>query len=185
MVDQWFYGREENKLGPFSSRELRDLATAGTIRPTDTVWKAGIEKGVAADRVKNLFAPTPADAVPPAVEPPSEPSAAPPPSAAAPSPPIEAYENAASEPPPPHVGKIPMPPGRLLEPARKARATAGRGAVIVSQDGHAVQFRKKCIGCGHVDASKNRMIIRNGTTRFSYYCPKCRKLQPVEIGGHL
>src|ERR1700687_447219 len=78
MVDQWYYGRSENKLGPYSSRELRDLAIAGTIRPTDTVWKAGIEKGVAADKVKNLFAPTPADAVPPPVEPPAEPIAAPP-----------------------------------------------------------------------------------------------------------
>ncbi len=184
MDVQWFYGRDENKLGPFSSRELRDLATAGKIRPTDTVWKAGIEDGVAAEKVKNLFAPTPADAVPPAVEPPTEPTAAPTPSAAAPSASLNENDDTVSE-PPPHVGKIPMPPGRLLEPTRKARATAGRGAVIVSQDGHAVQFRKKCSDCGHVDASKNRMIIRNGTTRFSYYCPKCRKLQPVEIGGHL
>jgi len=185
MVDQWFYGRNETKVGPFSSKELRDLATAGTIRPTDTVWKAGIEKGVAADKVKNLFAPTAADAVAPAVEPPTEPADAPPPSAAAPASSLDSNDYADSEPPSDHVGKIPMPPGRQLEPTRKGRATAGRGAVIVSQDGHAVQFRKKCIGCGHVDASKNRMIIRNGTTRLSYYCPKCRKLQPVEVSGHL
>src|SRR5260370_20222623 len=146
MVDQWFYGRNETKLGPFSSKELRDLATAGTIRPTDTVGKAGVERGVAADKVKNLFAPMPADAVPPAVEPPTEPAAAPPPPAAAPASALDSSDDADAEPPPPHVGKIPMPPGRQQEPSRKGRATARRGAVIVSQDGHARQFPQKCIG---------------------------------------
>jgi hypothetical protein len=29
------------------------------------------------------------------------------------------------------------------------------------------------------------MVIRNGTTRLGFYCPKCRKLHPVELSGHL
>ena len=193
MADQWFYGHDDIRLGPFSSRELRDLATAGKIRPTDNVWKAGVEKSVVAEKVKNLFPSPPDGAVPHEVEAPSTPSEEPaappeepPPPAPAPSSAIDPVELGGNELPPlGHVGKIPMAPGAQPAPTRKARAMAGRGAVIVSQDGHAVQFRKKCISCGFVDASKNRMIIRNGTTRFSYYCPKCRRLHPVEIMGHL
>ena len=47
--------RDGCRLGPFSGRELRDLAVCGLLLPTDTVWKAGIEKGVAAALVKHLF----------------------------------------------------------------------------------------------------------------------------------
>jgi hypothetical protein len=186
MVDQWFYGRDEIRHGPFSSKELRDLAMAGKIRPTDSVWKAGIERSIVAEKVKNLFAPAPAEEVPPADEPPPTPHAEPPPPAVQPSAALDPTEDPVSEQASPGIGgKTPMAPGAQQAPARKARATAGRGAVIVSQDGHAVQYRKKCTSCGFTDASKNRMIIRNGTTRLSYYCPKCRKLLPVEISGHL
>jgi hypothetical protein len=72
----------------------------------------------------------------------------------------------------------PTPPAQT---ARKGRAVGARGAIIVSQDGFRVSFRKKCVQCGHEDASKSGMPIRNGTTRVSFFCPKCRKLRPVEI----
>ena len=58
-----------------------------------------------------------------------------------------------------------------------------KGAVLISQDGQAVQYRKKCCKCGHENASKNRMPIRHGLTRASFFCPKCRKLSPVLIQG--
>jgi hypothetical protein len=60
---------------------------------------------------------------------------------------------------------------------------AVKGAVIISQDGESVQYRKKCGKCGCEDASKNRMPIRNGVNRATFFCPKCRKLSPVEIQG--
>jgi hypothetical protein len=79
------------------------------------------------------------------------------------------------------------PPAKPLKPAqapaKKGHASALRGAVIISQDGDRVSFRKKCTKCGHEDASKSAMPIRNGVTRQSYFCPKCRKLVPVEIQG--
>jgi hypothetical protein len=62
MADLWFYGEDECKLGPFSARELRDLANCGLIHAADTIWKEGIEKGVLARKVKNLFPPGHADA---------------------------------------------------------------------------------------------------------------------------
>jgi hypothetical protein len=68
-------------------------------------------------------------------------------------------------------------------PPRKGRATAVRGAVIVSQDGTTVYFRKKCSQCGHEETGRSRLPIRNGVTRAGYFCPKCRKLRPVEIQG--
>ena len=68
-------------------------------------------------------------------------------------------------------------------PPRKGRATAVRGAVIVSQDGTTVYFRKKCAQCGHEETGRSRLPIRNGVTRAGYFCPKCRKLRPVEIQG--
>jgi hypothetical protein len=76
----------------------------------------------------------------------------------------------------------PKPPVQQ-PPPRKGRATAVRGAVIVSQDGTTVYFRKKCSQCGHEETGRSRLPIRNGVTRAGYFCPKCRKLRPVEIQG--
>ncbi|MFL5244068.1 MAG: DUF4339 domain-containing protein [Gemmataceae bacterium] len=65
----------------------------------------------------------------------------------------------------------------------RARATAGKGAIIVSQDGTNVQFRKKCSTCGHEDNCRSRMPIKTGVTKVGFYCPKCRKRRDVEIQG--
>jgi len=64
MADQWYYARDECRLGPFSGRELRELAVCGLLLPTDTVWKLGVKKGVTAAHVKNLFPPVQANRVP-------------------------------------------------------------------------------------------------------------------------
>jgi hypothetical protein len=69
------------------------------------------------------------------------------------------------------------------KPAGRARATAGKGAIIVGQDGTTVQFRKKCTTCGHEDNCRSRMPIRQGTTKVGFYCSKCRKRREVEIQG--
>jgi hypothetical protein len=66
---------------------------------------------------------------------------------------------------------------------RKARATAGRGVVIVGQDGTSVKYRKKCTACGFEDSSWRTMPIARGTTRLSFFCPKCRKKRDGEIHG--
>ncbi len=151
MADRWYYARDENRLGPFSAKELRDLADAGRIVSTDTIWKDGVAAGVPAWRVKNLFAAKPVPVAPP---PPARPAA----------------------PPQPTAG--PSQP-------RKGRATAIRGAIIVTQDGTTVFFKKKCHRCGHEDNTRSRMPIATGTTRTRFFCPKCRKLGPVEIQGTL
>jgi hypothetical protein len=192
MPDQWFYAHDAERLGPYSSAELLALATAGKIKPADTVWKAGIDQGVPAARVKKLFPAASVDAAPAAiVETPPAPPPAPEPrtrpkSDEMPLPPAIPGPHGRSE----LLGIAPSQPDSAADmpkrPAKKkGRATAGRGAVIVSQDGTTVQYIKKCIQCGHADASKSRMPIKQGTTRVGFYCPKCRKLRPVEIHGIL
>src|SRR5262249_7593338 len=64
MADHWYYAQGGDKLGPFSARQLKDLAAAGRILPTDTVWKEGIDKGVLAANVKNLLTLAPAHSSP-------------------------------------------------------------------------------------------------------------------------
>ena len=55
MAAIWYYAHDENRIGPFSSRQLKELASTGAILVCDTIWKEGIVKGVVASRVKNLF----------------------------------------------------------------------------------------------------------------------------------
>jgi outer membrane biosynthesis protein TonB len=208
MADQWYYGYGQTRQGPFTGQQLKELAEAGKIQPMDTVWKEGVEPGVPALRVKNLFPeqelPVPAPAAVQAEPESPAPTAAPvPPAAPAP----ERGEDQASAPPAasaPAEATAPTPADSsqdLPHPspedstagakqkalvggqAKKGRALAGNGAVIVSQDGYTVYFRKKCTKCGYEDLSKSRMPIRNGVTRAGFFCPKCRKLRQVEIQG--
>jgi GYF domain 2 len=60
VADRWYYAHGARRLGPFTARELSGLAAAGKLLPADTVWKDGMEKGVLAEKVKNLFPPAPA-----------------------------------------------------------------------------------------------------------------------------
>jgi hypothetical protein len=161
MADRWFYARDGEKQGPFSAQQFRSLARDGTLLITDTVWKNDVAQGVSAAKVKNLF-PAPAAAPPPAVG--SEPAALVPPPAARPP--------AAPAAPPAH-----------LEPPRPKKATAVSGAIVVSQDGKYVRFRKKCTACQHEASSWGTMAILPGTMRTTFYCPNCRKTREVLLRG--
>jgi hypothetical protein len=182
MPDQWFYARDANKLGPFTPEQFKELAVAGEIRPTDTVWKAGIDKGVLAAKVKNLLPPPPDD-----VSAPPEPAAIPPSLYVTPAPQMIPDPPIPSELPPPsaEVSKTSKASTSGVLPPRKGRATAILGAIIVGQDGHYVQFVKQCTVCGHSDRNKSRLPIKQGTTRIGFFCPKCRKLRQVQIYGIL
>ena len=63
-------------------------------------------------------------------------------------------------------------------------AVAGKGAVIVSQDGATVKYRMKCTTCGHEDASWKSIPIPHGTARSGFFCRKCRKRRDAEIHGY-
>ncbi len=78
---------------------------------------------------------------------------------------------------------VPGPSSKGRTPERKRRAEAIQGAIIVSQDGDVVHYRKKCSKCGHQSTNKNSMPIRTGSTTASFFCPKCKKLRDVVIRG--
>jgi RNA polymerase subunit RPABC4/transcription elongation factor Spt4 len=167
MSDQWYYAWRDERLGPYTGRQLQELAEDGKIQPSDTVWQDNVEHGVVAARVRNLF-----------------PSAGEAQSQTAPTAEVDsaAAESAADQQP---TSRTPAATQtNLSQPkSKKGHATAIRGAVLVSQDGMRVTYRKKCPKCGSEDASKNSMPIRNGITRANFFCRKCRKLMPVEIQG--
>jgi hypothetical protein len=71
------------------------------------------------------------------------------------------------------------------EPVRKRRAVAGRGAVIISQDGHTVYYKKKCFQCGTEDGCRSCTPINNGIMRNHFFCPKCRKQREVHLQGFM
>jgi hypothetical protein len=204
MPDRWFYVHgaleiSSTRNGPFSGRQLANLAASGQIVPTDTVWKEGIDKGVLARRVKNLFSLVPnfSSAIILAAAPATQ---AP---AVEPEPPATSVKNQpeeksaetvvavlpAPEPIPDDIGLLPedpVPPVPVQpcpppKHVRKGRAVAGKGALIVGQDGTDVKFKKKCVVCGHEDATRNSLKIVSGTMRAGFFCPKCRKRREVEI----
>jgi GYF domain 2 len=204
MADRWFFTHDRIKKGPYSGQELRDIADAGHILPLDTIWKEGVEKGMTARKVKNLF-PDPLPntsavsvAVPP---PPQTPSTLSPveekrsdeaiperaPVAAGPAPELDLDpDNVQLQPEWTPPGETPPPaPALPTKPkhVRKGRAVAGAGAVLCGQDGVNVKFKKKCIVCSYEDSTWNTMKITNGTMKSTYFCPKCRKIRAVEMRG--
>src|SRR5262249_27105732 len=143
--------------GPVSEQDLTNLAAAGELLRTDTVWKEDVETGFPAGEVQGLFA-------------------------AAGGSPAPAAEPTAAQELPPDAELVPLDaPAASAPPAPKARATAQKGAVIVGQDGVNVKYRMKCTTCGHEDSSWKTMRIARGTMRSSFFCPKCRKRRDVEI----
>ncbi len=207
MISRLYVARGDRTFGPFSAAQLRGLAATGQLQLTDTVWRHGaMEKSVFAARVKNLFPSPEVQAVgegrraPEACEPTPVPSAPPPapsdglgksdetgPASAAPT--ASAPGRSAAAPCAADPGssskavpkeKAPRPPP---EPVRKRRAIAVKGAVILSQDGVTVHYRKKCSQCGFEDRCRSSMPIGNGTTRANFFCTQCRKGRDVQIQG--
>ncbi|MHB1422638.1 MAG: DUF4339 domain-containing protein [Gemmataceae bacterium] len=196
--------RDGKWFGPFSSVQLRALVTAGRLRLTDSVWKEGMAQAVLAAKVKNLF-----PALRPRPRSPVVASAGVTPAALSPTPTVSSSGVRAAAPqptPPQEVAATPEKPAPAVPPAlpgaatqpsqhkaganavmpsqpRKRRAIAMKGAVLLSQDGYKVQYRKKCSLCGFEDTSRSTMLINVGITRSHFFCPKCRKNGEVQIQG--
>lgn len=85
MAADWYYAKGDKQSGPVSAADLKGMAQAGELAPTDKVWKEGMEEWKAAGTIKGLFPSPPAsvrDRLPPPPLPasrdggrPSEPSA--------------------------------------------------------------------------------------------------------------
>ena len=55
MAVEWYYGHDGKEIGPVSSAELKELAAAGRLHPTDFVWKEGMAQWMEASRISGLF----------------------------------------------------------------------------------------------------------------------------------
>jgi hypothetical protein len=212
MSDRWYYAHDDNKVGPFSGRQLLDLAVVGEILRTDTVWKEGIEKGVLATRVQYLFPPAPVVVFPvgPDAPPDLVPSSSGPTARTSgdgkPAPAGLSTGNIAEEaiageaalptgPPPADIpddirlqaeATAPVNTNLISSPpytAPKRRAVAVKGAAIVGQDGTRVRFRKKCAACGYEDQCWSTLQITLGSMKTTFCCSKCLKKQGVEMKG--
>lgn len=168
MPSQWYYAHDEKKLGPFSQDQLKEMAAAGVILPTDTVWMEGVAQGAQASRIKNLFARAGTPSAPVAS---SNPVAAP-----------ELLVVKAVLVPIEKADDAPKSPAKAAErPAKKGRAVALKGCDIASQDGAYCRYRKKCTVCGTKDSACRTIPIANRLYKDNYFCPKCRKRRDVAI----
>lgn len=175
MIDQWYYGRGTDITGPVTGRELSALAVSGEIIVTDTIWQEGNENGVKASRVRHLFPVASAviDIVTPVAVAIST---------------VEPAIVAVAVPVAPVVDPTVAPPLEAFSPVQRqvpknARATAGKGVVIVGQDGKTVKYKMKCSVCGYEDSSWKSIQIPRGVHRTTFYCTKCRKKRDGEIHG--
>lgn len=204
MAVQWFYGADHARLGPFTASQLRDLKVRGQLQPTDMVWKEGVKNGLRAGAIHGLFESTTTTAVAvqtidlpilsPVVE---EPVLAP----VATDVPVAAQDQVQEIIPeslvltaisedevsalPVETAPVALPvtaPPRAKPPVvRMKRAVVECGAVIVSQDGERVRFRKKCVRCGFEESTNSVMRLMPGVNRQLFFCPKCRKQVGVSI----
>lgn len=188
MVDQWYYWHGAEIYGPFSGKHLVGLAVDGQLLPDDIVWKEGVERGVPARTVRHLFPPALPGGATDTID--SVPESPPTAAAAVAETAKSGGESDLAAPAAVTPSASSVPTSALGQgssyypPVGKARAVAGKGAVIVGQDGTTVKFRMKCTTCGHEDNSWRAIPITRGTTRSSFYCPKCRKRRDCEVHGY-
>lgn len=54
----WYVTRGGQSLGPFTSQQLKEMASRGQIQPTDLIWTEGLTEWVAAGSSVDLFPPS-------------------------------------------------------------------------------------------------------------------------------
>ena len=55
----WWYASDNQKYGPYSETQLRELAQAGEVRAGDLIWHHGLENWVPATSIDGLIPPKP------------------------------------------------------------------------------------------------------------------------------
>jgi len=57
---EWYFSIDGQQFGPISSKQLRELAATGRLKPSDLVWRPGLKTWVPAAKIKGLFPSPPA-----------------------------------------------------------------------------------------------------------------------------
>ncbi len=55
MSQDWYYSADGGQKGPVTAADLKKLADAGSLKPTDLIWKDGMTDWSPAKTVKGLF----------------------------------------------------------------------------------------------------------------------------------
>jgi hypothetical protein len=55
MATNWYIGRNNQKFGPFTERQLGQLAALGLLQPTEMLWQEGAPRWVPASSLKDFF----------------------------------------------------------------------------------------------------------------------------------
>src|SRR5688572_24357598 len=69
MTPEWYYAKNKKKYGPVTLDRLRQLASWGTIQPTDMVLRVGASTWAKAESVEAVFLPVATAIDPPASTP--------------------------------------------------------------------------------------------------------------------
>lgn len=54
MATEWYYSKDEQRFGPVSVKELRELTSSGDIEPSDLVWKEGMSDWIPVRNIEAL-----------------------------------------------------------------------------------------------------------------------------------
>jgi hypothetical protein len=54
-VDEWYYTKNNQQMGPVSWDELKQLAASAVLKPSDMVWKEGLVNWIKAEKREGLF----------------------------------------------------------------------------------------------------------------------------------
>ncbi|MBI5725067.1 MAG: DUF4339 domain-containing protein [Planctomycetes bacterium] len=52
---QWYFKKNDQKVGPLNDAQMRQVARDGMLGPSDPVWRDGLKDWVPASRIKGLF----------------------------------------------------------------------------------------------------------------------------------
>ena len=66
---EWYYARNNQRLGPVTLEQLKQLAASGQLSANDLVWKEGMANWAAASTIPGIFGAPAAPAAPPARSP--------------------------------------------------------------------------------------------------------------------
>lgn len=74
--DEWYVARDGKAAGPYTTAQMQADARAGSLKPTEQIWREGMPAWVNAGGIMEIFAPNPPGAAPdraPAMPPPMPP----------------------------------------------------------------------------------------------------------------
>lgn len=123
---EWYYARNNQRVGPFTLAQLQQLLNAGQLQGADMLWKAGMRAWVTAAAIPELR--VPGVAMPPILVTPFQPAPAAPPSVATVQPPAAPPQPTAPARKP--AGKLQLDAGDFLPITRQEITEAAQGTSL-------------------------------------------------------